>query len=460
MTTMQEQRTSDPESLSFHIRLGRVSEIATLRQVERRASERFRDYPHLIPGQAVTPASVLHRAAAASLLWVAEGRSETADDTEVIGFIAAEPLGEDLHIVEVDVLPTWGQRGVGSALLRRVIEAARQGGYPGVTLTTFEKVPWNAPFYARRGFHALDETQWSSALRARVEAEDDEGFRAVDRLAMRYDLASEDSMEVSADLPAEQALPRLLEQHGPQLYRLSLKLCGHPQDAEDLVQEIFLIAWRKWHQFQGQSRATTWLYRIAARACMRRRRRRSGEPSHLESLSELLPRADATVPDLQTFDSPLDSQLRRESREAVERAIASLPIHFRMPLVLKEIVELPLSDIAAILDLKEATVKTRVHRGRLLLRRALAEVLPQQEAPPPDHPRQMCLDLLHAKQESLDRGVPFAVPQEELCTRCRSLFATLDLGHGICESLRRGETLPPKLRQALNAAFVKHCPPD
>ncbi|MEO1085916.1 MAG: RNA polymerase sigma factor [Acidobacteriota bacterium] len=256
-----------------------------------------------------------------------------------------------------------------------------------------------------------------------------------------------------AQRPAEEALPLLLEAHGGRLYGLSLKLCGHADDAEDLVQEIFLIALRKWHQFKGDASPTTWLYTIAARACRRRRRKRAGEPRTLESLSDLLPSAEDQIPDLDVLADPLDEQLRRETREAVERAIAALPEHFRMPLVLKEIVELPMADIAAILGLKEATVKTRVHRGRLRLRRELARTLPQQDAPPPDHSRRMCLDLLKAKQESLDRGVPFRVAQGDLCQRCRAMFATLDLAQDTCTRLGLDE-MPDALRNALAEAFA------
>ncbi|MEM8994843.1 MAG: sigma factor-like helix-turn-helix DNA-binding protein, partial [Acidobacteriota bacterium] len=144
---------------------------------------------------------------------------------------------------------------------------------------------------------------------------------------------------------------------------------------------------------------------------------------------------------------------RRETREAVERAIAALPDPFRMPLVLKEIVDLPIADIAAILGLRSATVKTRVHRGRLRLRRELARALPQQDAPPPQASRRVCLDLLEAKQESLDRGVPFRVPQGDFCQRCRALFATLDLAQDTCARLGRGE-IPGALRDALAAAFA------
>jgi RNA polymerase sigma-70 factor (ECF subfamily) len=266
-----------------------------------------------------------------------------------------------------------------------------------------------------------------------------------------------------AQQPAHLALPQLLEEHGGRLYRMSMKLCGHPEDAEDLVQDIFLIALKKWDQFHGDAHPTTWLYSIAARACGRKRRKRAGEPRRMESLSELLPRPADDVVDLAPLsaganggEDPFQAQLRREAREAVETAIAELPFHFRMPLVLKEIAELPVADVAAILGIKEATVKTRLHRARLLLRQALEDVLPKKSAPPPDHDRRICLDLLKAKQEALDRGVPFAVPPGELCTRCAALFGTLDLGQDLCVELSgdlRGDGLPGPLRQALLEAF-------
>jgi RNA polymerase sigma-70 factor (ECF subfamily) len=246
---------------------------------------------------------------------------------------------------------------------------------------------------------------------------------------------------------------------------MSLKLCGHPEDAEDLVQEIFLIALKKWEQFHGDAEPTTWLYTIAARACGRRRRKRAGEPKHLESLTDLLPRPTDDIADLAPLhstgngggaDDPLQIQLRREAREAVEGAIAELPFAFRMPLVLKEIAELPVAEVAAILGIKVATVKTRLHRARLLLRRRLAEALPTKSAPPPNHDRQLCLDLLKAKQDALDRGVAFSVPPGELCERCSALFGTLDLGQDLCRDLSRNSALgelPPALQATLQAAF-------
>jgi predicted RNA polymerase sigma factor len=162
-----------------------------------------------------------------------------------------------------------------------------------------------------------------------------------------------------------------------------------------------------------------------------------------------MPASEGPVVDLPTDDEdPLDDQLRREAREAVERGIAELPHHYRMALVLKDIVELPVADVAGILGLKRATVKTRVHRARLHLRRILTESLPRRDAPPPHYSQRVCLDLLHAKQEALDRGVPFRVPQQEVCERCEALFTTLDLARDSCAAIGRGQ-LPPPLRERL-----------
>jgi RNA polymerase sigma-70 factor (ECF subfamily) len=119
-----------------------------------------------------------------------------------------------------------------------------------------------------------------------------------------------------------------------------------------------------------------------------------------------------------------------------------------MPLVLKEIAGLPLAAIAAVLGLKEATVKTRLHRARLRLRQALEEALPAADGPPPAFAKKVCLDLLRSKQEALDRGVPYALPAGLVCERCSALFATLDLAQGACAELAGG-TLPPDVERRL-----------
>jgi RNA polymerase sigma-70 factor, ECF subfamily len=239
------------------------------------------------------------------------------------------------------------------------------------------------------------------------------------------------------------------ESVAPRLFRVAMRMCGKPEDAEDLVQETLLQGFRKWDQFEGRANPSTWLYTIAARLCQRRHRRRSGEPARLESISHLLPSESDPVLGLHdAHDSPMDEHLRREAERVVGAALARIPPQFRLALVLSDIAELSTPEIARVLGLKEATVKTRIHRGRLAIRRALIDGLPTHQAPPASHDRQICLDLLQAKQEALDRHVEFPFSRQELCSRCQSLFATLDLGREACVGLGTSQ-MPASVRALL-----------
>lgn len=235
------------------------------------------------------------------------------------------------------------------------------------------------------------------------------------------------------------------------MYRLGLRFCGRHEDAQDLVQETFLQAHRKWHQFKGQAAPKTWLFTIAARVCGRMRRKRAGQPSQMESLDELLPFGETRLAAMAGHgDDPARHLSRRELREHLEHAISDLPPEFRVPLILKDILDLPLDDVAGILGVKLETVKTRLHRARLRIRKILVAELPARRGPPPAYARQVCLDLLQAKQDALDRGAAFRVGQNVMCERCRSVFASLDLGHDLCRRLGTGG-LPADVKRALLA---------
>ena len=120
-------------------------------------------------------------------------------------------------------------------------------------------------------------------------------------------------------------------------------------------------------------------------------------------------------------------------------------------MVLKDIADFSLEEIAEILEIQPATAKTRVHRGRLHLRRALDEQgvfspLPERS----DVPRQVCMDLLRTKLDAMDRGVDFPLPHGEICDRCFALFRSMDLSQEACASLREG-TMPARLRDRLRS---------
>lgn len=253
-------------------------------------------------------------------------------------------------------------------------------------------------------------------------------------------------------------LAHLVDEEGPRLLAFLRRTCGDGSDAEDVAQQAFLAATRSFDQLESAASARAWLYAIARHTCQRMHRRRAGAPRFfepLESLDELTPRPAATVPELpQGVGDPHAERLRTEARELVERGVAQLPPAFRQVLVLADLAELTTAEIASVLGLLEATVKTRLHRARLKLRKILAEGLPQRSAPPPSHSRRVCLDLLQAKLEAMDRRVPFSYSDDALCARCRTLLGTIDLAGAACLSLR-GERLDPELRRRILAAAAE-----
>ena len=171
-------------------------------------------------------------------------------------------------------------------------------------------------------------------------------------------MTSDDPAPVRAGEPRERALPRLVAQHGGRLFALARRFCGNEEEARDLVQETFLAAWKSWETFEGRSDPGTWLYTIAAHRCQRMHRPRAGEPSELAPLDPAELFAGATQGVAPEEGEPLAALVRREAKERLETAIQSLPLEFRLPLVLREIVGLELDDVARILGLEPVTVRT------------------------------------------------------------------------------------------------------
>jgi RNA polymerase sigma-70 factor, ECF subfamily len=167
----------------------------------------------------------------------------------------------------------------------------------------------------------------------------------------------------------EEALPWL-----DAVYRFSLRLTAGDQDeAQDLVQETFLRAYRHWETFTPGSNARSWLFTICRHAHLRSRERQSRRPetpvSRLEITAEALAGA-ALFHELDESDPERDL-FRTLSGAHVHRAIAGLPDEFREAVVLGDIEDLPYAEIASILEVPIGTVKSRLFRGRRLLAEAL-----------------------------------------------------------------------------------------
>ena len=164
------------------LRLARVDDAMAIRDVERSAAAAFAAtvHAHLArpDERALVPAARLITAAAQGNLLVAE--SEDA----LVGFALLGALDADAHLLELDVLPAHASRGLGSALLDACCARASAAGADRIVLTTFNDVPFNAPFYARRGFQTLAPADLTPSLRAMLAIEIAAGFAAGSRCAM------------------------------------------------------------------------------------------------------------------------------------------------------------------------------------------------------------------------------------------------------------------------------------
>ncbi|MGE0351356.1 MAG: GNAT family N-acetyltransferase [Hydrogenophaga sp.] len=162
---------------NVRVRSATAEDIRLLPAIEQSAAERFP--PSDLPAHhaQTTPLEELRQGLAAKTLWVAEG-----EGAQVIGFMLCRVEGSSLHIAEMDVLPDRAGRGAGSRLLEAAFVAAIGMGLRSVTLTTFEHLPWNAPFYARRGFQPVADLSDFPHLGAALQAEAVMGLRR--RVAM------------------------------------------------------------------------------------------------------------------------------------------------------------------------------------------------------------------------------------------------------------------------------------
>jgi RNA polymerase sigma-70 factor (ECF subfamily) len=165
----------------------------------------------------------------------------------------------------------------------------------------------------------------------------------------------------AGDLPAFEDVYR---QHGTRIYSLAQRMLGEAAGAEDAMQEVFLIAFRKIAGFKGESSIGTWLYRLAMNHCLDRLRSRS---SRDDRLTGALGESEATQPWIR--DPGVDLVV---SRVDLERAIARLPGGCRAAFLLHDVEGCDHREVGSILGISEGTSKSQVHKARLKLRQYLA----------------------------------------------------------------------------------------
>jgi RNA polymerase sigma-70 factor, ECF subfamily len=163
------------------------------------------------------------------------------------------------------------------------------------------------------------------------------------------------------------AFEELVRRHADRLYAVVLRFVADADEAEEVTQEAFLRAWRSIGRFQGRSQFFTWLYRIGINEAKRRGERKPSA-GRVASLDDN-PLEDA--PDWSEAPEPRAEQ--GDLRRVLEEAVRALPIDYRAPLILRDIEGLSTREAAEVMDLGEAAFKSRLHRARLTVRRALDE---------------------------------------------------------------------------------------
>jgi RNA polymerase sigma-70 factor (ECF subfamily) len=165
------------------------------------------------------------------------------------------------------------------------------------------------------------------------------------------------------------AFGSLVERHERRVYNLALRMTGREEDARDAAQEAFLTALRKLPSFRGEAAFTTWLHRVTVNVCYDLLRKRQRAPM-LDRIPDHEPEPPPAPDHADATDLSID----------VQRALLEVPEDYRVVMILHDVQDLPYEEVASIVGVPVGTVKSRLHRGRVALARALGET-PRGERP-------------------------------------------------------------------------------
>ncbi len=165
---------------------------------------------------------------------------------------------------------------------------------------------------------------------------------------------------------------RLVDAYSSKIYRLAIKMLNQQQDAEDVLQETFVKAYRGLKTFDGRSKISTWLFRIATNEALMVIRRKHPD---VVSIDEPIETEEGEQEPVQIIDwccLPENELLSEESREKLDAAVQKLPERLRVVFLLRDINDLSTHETAEVLGLSDTAVKTRLSRARLRLREELS----------------------------------------------------------------------------------------
>jgi RNA polymerase sigma-70 factor (ECF subfamily) len=244
------------------------------------------------------------------------------------------------------------------------------------------------------------------------------------------------------------ALDELLSKYERRIFRFGMSMCRDEEDAKDVAQETLVAFARGVGEFRGASSLSTWLFTVARRFCIKRRRKAKHAPTEMTTLAvdaERVPAAER-LPDEVVAD--------RELARALADAIATLDMKYREVLLLRDVEGLSAPEVAEVLGISVDAVKSRLHRARASVREQLAPRLSQPALPTPAAP---CPDVLGVLSRKLDGDIDAASCAEmerhvASCPRCRDSCETLKRTLALCHAIPAGE-VPSDVKAAIRDAI-------
>jgi RNA polymerase sigma-70 factor, ECF subfamily len=168
---------------------------------------------------------------------------------------------------------------------------------------------------------------------------------------------------------------QVFHDYGPRVYGIARRMLGNDADAEDVTQDVLVQVVRKLGTFRGEANLGTWLHRVTVNAALahRQKRARRDQREQHEPLDLIFRDGHHAAPVRPWSITPAAQAEQRETSQLIENAIAELPEVYRDVFVLADVEGLPNASIGEMLGLSVPAVKSRLHRGRLLMRHALAK---------------------------------------------------------------------------------------
>ena len=258
------------------------------------------------------------------------------------------------------------------------------------------------------------------------------------------------------------ALETLLVRYQPHLYRFGLRMCGNVEDAGDVTQESLVSMARSVRGFRGDASISSWLYTIARRFCIKKRRRSKFAPTREESLDA--PATDVARQLADPGPNPEQTAANRELATVLMHAIDALEPSQREVLVLRDVEGLSAPEVATILDMSVQAVKSRLHRARVAVREELAPALGRPGIAPAPGP--LCPDVLTLFSQHLEGEINASVcatmeAHLAQCHHCRAACESLKRTLAVCRQLPTPDvpaSLAASVKTAINA-FLKTANP-